>query len=265
MKKLIFLKLGGSLITDKNKPHTPKIDIISRAAEEISSALSQTDNIKLLIGHGSGSFGHVPAKKFKTREGVFSQQDWRGLQEVWYQARALNQIVVDQLNRYGIPVISFPPSASIVSNKRRPENWNTDSIIRALDAGLVPLLNGDIIIDRAIGGTIYSTEELFLYLSEVIQPDRLLLAGIEPGVWEDFPVCSAISQEISMNTFHLTANVLQGSKATDVTGGMQEKVQIILDIIKQFPSCQGLIFSGLQPGNIKNALLGQKMGTLLRH
>ena len=33
--RLVFLKLGGSLITDKTKP-LPPLDVIARLAEEIS-------------------------------------------------------------------------------------------------------------------------------------------------------------------------------------------------------------------------------------
>jgi isopentenyl phosphate kinase len=32
MAALYFLKLGGSLITDKDQPHTPRLDVIRRLA-----------------------------------------------------------------------------------------------------------------------------------------------------------------------------------------------------------------------------------------
>ena len=34
-KKLVFLKLGGSLITDKNTPRTARIEVIQRIGKEI--------------------------------------------------------------------------------------------------------------------------------------------------------------------------------------------------------------------------------------
>ena len=53
---LVFLKLGGSLITDKSKPDTPRIAVLERLAKEIRRALTDQPQLSLLIGHGSGSF-----------------------------------------------------------------------------------------------------------------------------------------------------------------------------------------------------------------
>ena len=264
MSDYIFLKLGGSLITDKNKPHTPNIEVIKRAAEEINSAIRQTCDIQLIIGHGSGSFGHVPAKKYTTRQGVYSADEWIGFQKVWYEARALNQIVIEILSAAGLPIIAFPPSASLTSSNREISNWNVQPIMKAVQSGLIPLINGDVVIDQVIGGTIFSTEELFFNLSKYLTPSKILLAGIEPGVWADFPRCTKIVKEITTLSFPSTNMNLGPSKSVDVTGGMLNKVEIMLDIIKFAPACQGAIFSGLIPGNIQESLLGVEIGTQMR-
>ena len=62
---LTFLKLGGSLITDKDSPHTARPEILRRLAEEIAAARQHNPAMQLIIGHGSGSFGHMPAKKIR--------------------------------------------------------------------------------------------------------------------------------------------------------------------------------------------------------
>ena len=62
-KKLVFLKLGGSLITDKNTPRTARIEVLQRVGIEIKSALEQDSSLQILLGHGSGSFGHFSGKK----------------------------------------------------------------------------------------------------------------------------------------------------------------------------------------------------------
>ena len=106
---ITFLKLGGSLITDKNFPHTARPKVIRRIAEEIRAAWNPNKE-PLLIGHGSGSFGHVPAKKYGTRQGVHSEAEWSGFAEVHAEAAALNHIVTDILREAGLPVLSFVPS-----------------------------------------------------------------------------------------------------------------------------------------------------------
>jgi len=60
--ELIFLKLGGSLITEKSVWETARREVIERAAQEVKEAFEERA-FQLLLGHGSGSFGHYPARK----------------------------------------------------------------------------------------------------------------------------------------------------------------------------------------------------------
>ena len=74
----VFLKLGGSLITDKDKPYTPRLDKLKELALEIKTVLDSTPDLLLILGHGSGSFGHTAAKKYGTRNGVQTTEQWHG-------------------------------------------------------------------------------------------------------------------------------------------------------------------------------------------
>ena len=261
---LVFLKLGGSLITDKKKPHSARLDHIGRLAAEIKHALRQRPGMKLVIGHGSGSFGHIAARAHGTREGVFSLPQWQGFVEVWREARALNQIIVEQLADADLPVIAFPPSATLISKQHSTSAWFTQPITRALNAGLIPLINGDVVFDEKIGATIFSTEELFQALAENLTPSAVLLAGIEEGVYRDYENSQHLIKIITPATFQAIRQYLDGSTAVDVTGGMLQKVEILLQMVEKFPQCYGQIFSGIVPGNLVKALSGEKIGTLLR-
>ena len=70
---ITFLKLGGSLITEKDKAHHARQATIRRLGMEIREAMEERPDLQIILGHGSGSFGHIPAHKFKTRDGVFSR------------------------------------------------------------------------------------------------------------------------------------------------------------------------------------------------
>lgn len=260
---LTFLKLGGSLITDKDQPHTPRPEIIDRLAAEIAQARQADPGLQLLIGHGSGSFGHTPAKQYNTRQGVHSPQDWRGFVEVWHEARALNEIVLQALHQFGLPVLSFPPSAAITTSRGTVQAWDITPIQSALAAGIIPLIFGDVIFDAQQGGTILSTEELFFHLTPALLPQRILIAGIETAVWQDFPVCTRRIETITPASYPaLSANIL-GSSSVDVTGGMLAKVKSMVDLVTQFPQLEVLIFSGRQPGQLLEALQGRNPGTII--
>ena len=259
---LVFLKLGGSLITDKARPHTPRLDVLTRLAGEIHMSW-QPERFALLLGHGSGSFGHIPAQKYGTRQGVSTAEEWLGFTEVWREASSLNRIVMDCLQQAGMPALAFPPSAMITARDGQVQTWNLVPVISALQKGLLPVIYGDVVFDEVRGGTILSTEDLFGYLARRLHPKKLLLASMEPGVWADFPTCSRIIPEITPANVGEIAASLGGATAADVTGGMRGKVYEMLNLLKEVPALEISIFSGLMPGSVASALQGRASGTRL--
>jgi len=262
--QLVFLKLGGSLITVKDRPHTPRLELLGRLAQEIAEAQAQDPDLRILIGHGSGSFGHVPADKYHTRQGVKTAEEWRGFVDVWRQAAELNHLVMDAIATAGLPALAFPPSAMVTARQGRLTDWDLVPLRNAILNGLLPVIYGDVVFDQAWGGTILSTEDLFAYLVSRLHPTRLLFAGMEPGVWQDFPTNTLVMPEITPTNFPSLGTGLKGSAATDVTGGMLDKVHQILSMLSQLPALRAAIFSGEIPENVRRSLLGEELGTVLR-
>ena len=274
MKELVFLKLGGSLITDKTRPYTPLLDMMDDLALQIATSLRSQPDLRLVIGHGAGSFGHVAASEYKTRDGyprpsplTLRERDatedtyWKGFAEVWYQASSLNRHVMEALHKAGLRTIALPPSGSVIASDGQVTVWETTPIRMALAAGIVPVIFGDVVFDEVRGGTILSTENLFAYLVKAMAPDRVLLAGLEDAVWEDFPARTRRIEQITPQSFEEIKHGVGGSAAADVTGGMEAKVREMLELVQETPGLRVQIFSGTQPGNLVRALLGEKLGT----
>jgi len=259
---LTLLKLGGSLITDKDTPRTPHLEVIHRLAEEIAQFVNANPSSQLIIGHGAGSFAHVPASKYKTRHGVRSQQEWAGFFEVWQEARALNHIILDALHQAGLPAISFPPSASITTRDGKVTAWDLAPLQAALSHQLIPVVYGDVIFDESLGGTILSTEELFTHLAVQLNPRRILLAGLN-SVCSDFPLCKHTIKFITDANFKDYLPILGGSASTDVTGGMIQKVTDMLKLTHQVPGLEIHIFSSSQQGVLLEVLNGKNIGTII--
>jgi isopentenyl phosphate kinase len=263
LPSLQFLKLGGSLITDKNRPQTPRPAALARLAGEVAAAFAQDPSLRLVLGHGSGSFGHITGKRYGTRQGVRTPEQWRGFAEVWRDAVALNRLVMDALHAAGLPAIAFPPSASVTSANGRVAAWDLAPLSAALEANLLPVVFGDVIFDAVLGGTILSTEDLFAHLARVLRPRRLLLAGLEPGVWADYPACTRLVEAITPANLAAVVPALSGSSATDVTGGMASKVGEMLALVSEIPQLEVAIFSGETPGAVHEALCGARVGTTI--
>jgi len=258
---MIFLKLGGSLITDKSTPEAPRLVALRRLAGEIAEALQASPDLRVLIGHGSGSFGHQAAARYGTHKGAASPQDWRGFAEVWAAAGRLDRLVVDALREADLPVVAFPPSAWAICESGQILEMAVEPIERALEAGLLPVVAGDVAFDRVWGSTIVSTERVFTFLAPRLLPSRVLLAGIEHGVYADFPASKAVLP--SLKSEDVGAIFLAGSTSTDVTGGMADKVLQALALAAAVPGLEVRIFSGESPGAVRDALLGGAPGTLV--
>ena len=258
----IFLKLGGSLITDKTKVESVRGDVLARVAAEIAQAQQENPRQRLVLGHGSGSFGHVAAARRGTRQGVSDAEDWRGFVEVSDAAARLNRLVVAALLAAGVSAVSLQPSASVMCVDGRIQTIAAEQVQAALVAGLVPVVYGDVAFDTVRGGTIVSTEEVMMALAEEIRPSWLLLAGETEGV---FDLSGQVIPAISHKNYTEIETALGGSRGTDVTGGMASKVQGMLALVAEFPQMSIRIFSGLEPNNLAQTLLNpaQAGGTLL--
>jgi isopentenyl phosphate kinase len=253
MAEIVFLKLGGSLITDKSSESVARPRVIRRLAREVRTALNNRPGFKLILGHGSGSFGHVVASRYGTRKGVKGAEAWQGFSEVADAAAQLNRIVTAAFVSEGVPVLSLPPSALARCEKGVLVKLDTTPITSALKAGLVPLVYGDVIFDSAWGGTIASTEDVFVYLVQEMSPTRILLASDVPGVFGQASTMRVVPV-ITPVTLDKIRPALAGSRGTDVTGGMAAKVMQMLDLVEHNPRLTVHIFSGKTPGLVQRAL-----------
>jgi isopentenyl phosphate kinase len=258
---MIFLKLGGSLLTEKSLPKTPRLNVIARVAKEIAQALEAQPEINMIIGHGSGSFGHPVAEQYATHLGATSAKDWKGFVEVWWTARLLNHLVMDALLSEGLPCISFPPSTMAMADNGKIIEFITEPLELTLESGLIPVVYGDVSFDRSRGSSILSTEKIFDHLAILFKPERLLLAGKDPGVYTNFP---QTEETFPILDDDMLSNIrILGSEAPDVTGGMLSKVEQAMSLARAFPSLEVRIFSAEEPGTLRGALLGETPGTLL--
>jgi isopentenyl phosphate kinase len=254
---LTFVKLGGSLITNKGEAYAARPAVIARLADEVRAALDAEPKLTLLLGHGSGSYGHWAAEPYGTAAGVETRAEWRGYAEVAAAAARLNRLVTDELLEAGVATLSLQPSASAVCRDGAVAQLSVRPIREALEHGLVPLVYGDVALDEVRGGTIASTEDLFVYLAGELRPSRILLLSRVPGVLDrDDEVIPVITPDSYARWRH----ALSGSEAVDVTGGMLDKVEQMVDLVSRQPRVRVRIMSGQVPGLLTRVLLGESIG-----
>ncbi len=257
--ELVFLKLGGSLITDKTQVEAVQADVLRRVAGEVAEARRSGPNLRLLLAHGSGSFGHVAARRHGTRAGVQGEQGWLGFAQVADAAARLNRLAAAAFLAAGVPAWSLQPSASALSSDGVLSAWPVRPIELALARGLTPLIYGDAVLDDVRGGTIASTEELFAWLAPRLRPRRIVLAGTVDGVFTADPLLDPAAEpwpEITPADLPRLRASLGGSHGVDVTGGMLSKVTEMCGLVASQPGLEVRLVSGLRPDAIQRALRG---------
>lgn len=268
MSECVFCKLGGSVITDKLRPNTPRRDVIVRLAAEVAAAREQKPALRLLLGHGSGSFGHVVARRHHVGEGIALDGNWAGYAETGAVAARLNRLVTDLFLEAGVPVVSMQPSASARCRAGELTWMAVYPIRQALERGLVPLVYGDVAFDEQQGCTIISTEAEFAYLAGWLRPARVVLVGEVDGVYDADPLRKSDAAHIACITPATYPEIeaeLSGSHGVDVTGGMLSKVREMVQLVERGHVGRVHLISGLRPGALTSVLVDPRAsyGTLI--
>jgi isopentenyl phosphate kinase len=261
MRPLVFVKWGGSIITDKSAVKKPRIDVIRRLGEELRTALPEYN---ILLGHGSGSFGHWAAKSAESLKDKNPKQYAAYVHSV---AAELNHIVVSELVNLGIPAFHVPPSAIIFSKDDYPTRLCTGALREMLRNGYLPVTYGDAVPDGVRGGTIFSTERVFYTLNPILKPKRIVLISDVNGVYTADPhddPNAKIIPEITPKNFEEIRDALGGSKTVDVTGGMLAKVETMLATVRTSPWLESVVITSAEPGSMLRAIRGEHVGTIIR-
>ncbi|MFC6718858.1 isopentenyl phosphate kinase [Natrialbaceae archaeon GCM10025810] len=245
-----ILKLGGSVITDKDRAETLDGDALESAADAVAAALAdEASGLEdLVIVHGGGSFGHHAASAHGVGTSAESgTRDAGAVLDIHGAMTTLNRFVLDRLLERDVPAVPVHPLSAAHRDGTGELTLATGQVETMLGEGFVPVLHGDMVAHAGAGSTVVSGDELVAELARDLEADRVGLCSTVPGVLDDGDeVIDRIASYGDVEEF------LGGSDATDVTGGMAAKVRALLDL-EPSASIFGLealesFLAGEQPG-----------------
>ena len=229
---MIIVKLGGSVITDKNIPFKPRIRVIKQLARQIK--LLHNEDFNFILIHGGGSFGHPVAKKygFSTKEGLKNSKQKIGFTEVKLAMQTLNNIIVKIFLEEEIPLAPFHTSSLLYASKGRIIEIYIKPIIEACKLRMIPLLYGDIVLDKELGFSIISGDQIAYALASKIQVDKVIFGTDVDGLYTSNPKIDKKAKLIKRIKIHSNRKISfkANGKAIDVTGGILEKVKHAIKI-----------------------------------
>jgi isopentenyl phosphate kinase len=257
----VVLKIGGSVITDKNGELAAKTNEINRLAEEIQTAGMRN----LVIIHGGGSFGHPVAEKYKIKEGYKEELQKIGFSETHHVMTVLNGLFMDSLVWHNLPAVSVTPSSCIVTENGRIKQFEDGPVEGLLKMGFTPVLYGDAVLDTKLGFTVLSGDQLVSTLAIKFNAERIVIGIDEDGVFEADPKLEKTAKmfdHLTLDELKRLQNKLGKAAVCDVTGGMYGKMAELVPAVEQ--RIPVTVVNAKEPHNICRALQRVKVkGTLI--
>jgi Predicted archaeal kinase len=249
-----LLKLGGSIVTFKDKPLT----FNSIAVANISKALSkfiEDEHEHLIIVHGGGSFGHYYSVKYDIHSRV-DRYSLEGISYVRCSMVELNHLIVSIMLKNGLKPFTVHPSSLFIKGK----DINLDAMKRLKDIaeyGLVPVVHGDIMHYDKDLYYILSGDELMSIIARYVNPKVAVFALSVDGVYKD------INSKELIKELKYTSDAFISEVSIDVTGGMKRKIREAFNIASM--GIDVWFINGLYTDRLVNALKGyETVGTIVR-
>ena len=245
---MILIKLGGSIITHKQKPLTPNLFAINKIAYQLKKIKEP-----IVVVHGGGSFGHYWSVKYDmhTKPDKYNK---KGVSVVKNSMIELNKIILDSFLKHGLNPYCLPPTDFMSGNK--PDQKKIREIAKIAKAGLVPISYGDVIWFGENKFYILSGDKIMGILSEILKPRLVIFVLNVDGVYSDMKTKKLLHE-------------IKGEKAAiskvgiDVTGGMSRKIKEATSISKSGTNV--FLVNGNKPNRIVDAIRNGKFeGTLFR-
>lgn len=255
-RELVLVKLGGSLITNKKAEGEARPATIERLAGELAAYARRGSRQRLVLGHGSGSFGHAAAARYELGRGLRGG-DPMGAAITQDQAARLHRLVVGKLLLAGLPVFSWAPSTGLLAHAGRARRTLFGTLFQALETGLTPIFFGDVVADEALGAGIASTEAVSLAFARAAaragyRIRRALWLGETEGIYD---AAGATIPEIGAGNLKEARRGVGGSAGVDVTGGMDLRLRTAWELTRY--GIESTILDGNVPGRLAAALAGE--------
>ena len=174
---MILIKLGGSIITNKERP-------LSARSKKIDSIMKQIKKIKepKIIVHGGGSYGHYWSVKYNMHTKP-AKNDMRGVAIVKNSMVELNKIILDIAVKNRINAYCLPPTDFMNGNK--PIKNKILTIKDISKSGLTPVTFGDALWFGQKKSFILSGDVIMSTLAKILRPRLTIFVLNVDGVYSN--------------------------------------------------------------------------------
>ena len=245
---MLLIKLGSSLITNKEKPLSPR----RKTIENVIRSLKKIHE-PMVVVHGGGSFGHYWSVKFDMHTKP-AKYDMKGISAVKNSMVELNKIILQSFFNNKLNPYSLPPTDFVSGNK--PIVKKIKEIKKIAQSNLIPITYGDALWYGEKKSYILSGDVIMTMIAKVLRPRLCIFVLNVDGLYSDIKKKKLIYEIQDEQPYF-------SKPTTDVTGGMKRKVQEASKISKN--GLKVFFVNGNKSERIINAVKRNKFeGTLFR-
>jgi isopentenyl phosphate kinase len=251
--KIVLVKLGGSVITDKDRPMSPNLRNIRTVAKQLSRALIADKDLRLILIHGGGSFGHYYAKKFGLGREKTNGAAPEGLAWTAASMIELHSVVLNVLCNAGVYCGTILPIELLSGlEKKLSVSEAGKSRINSLFAnGLRPITFGYVNLEGNYS-YIVSGDTIALAIAKSFSVEKAVFVMDVDGV---YPTPDLAGEIVEILTREDTS-VRSSLREYDVTGGIQAKISTGFDLSELGSDVYFL--NGTKPNRLFRAITGSR-------
>jgi isopentenyl phosphate kinase len=246
---VVLIKLGGSVVTHKERPMTINKMAIDRIFKSLLSI-----KVPIILVHGGGSFGHYWSIKYD----MHSKPDRYppdGIAVVHESMISLNHIIAKSMIKFKLNPYAVSPFSFISGNK--PLVKKIFELASMTRDKIIPVTYGDVVYRANHKYSILSGDELMTMISHVLKPKKVIFAVNVDGIYTD-PQGKQVIQTIEEKSLIKFSNV-----NFDITGGMKRKVREALKI--SFGGMDVHFVNGFKPERLLKLIENKKTeGTVIK-
>lgn len=245
---MILIKLGGSIITNKQRALSANVQAIKKIAAQLKNVREPC-----MVVHGGGSFGHYWSVKYDMHTKP-ARYDPRGVAVVKNSMVQLNRLVLDSFLDSGVLPYCIPPTDFVSGDRLVPAKAR--EIPKIARTGLVPVSYGDVMWHGSGKFYILSGDRIMGMLARLLRPRLAVFVTNVDGVYADLK-SKRLIREVTTEAPEVEAVRM------DVTGGMGRKIKEARAMSRA--GTDVFFVNGREPRRIVSAINGKEFeGTLFR-
>ncbi len=232
-RKLTLIKLGGSILTDKNTPYTANEELISSIAKEIKECLDAGLIEDLIIIHGVGSFGHVPVLKHKLHLGFQNTEQLLPMSQTQHEINEFRLKLTRNFIDAGIPVNLLHASSFCISEKMNISEFFMEAVKGYMSLGMIPLIGGDMLYDTKMGFSVGSGDQFMVLYAKNLTADTMIFVSDVDGVYTADPKKDPDAKIIYSLKIEMLKGIIENTDSAhlkDVSGAMKGKLKAIYSL-----------------------------------